>query len=72
MESELSLADDSGLFEEPKPRSRPSSGRRSARNEIQDESKSSKKTTPRPESGRRSVEQHHETLDLHEQLTKLW
>ncbi|CAB4005620.1 Hypothetical predicted protein [Paramuricea clavata] len=67
-DSELSLVDDPGLLDQPKTRSRPSSGRRSSRNQTPD---SSRRTTPRPESGRRSVEQPHETLELHEQLTRL-
>ncbi|XP_028395506.1 LOW QUALITY PROTEIN: protein KIAA0556-like [Dendronephthya gigantea] len=68
---ESGIADDLSLLEQPRTRSRPTSGRRSSRNQTPDSSKSSRRTTPRPESGRRSVEQTQEPLELHEQLTKL-
>ena len=71
-DSELSLADDDRLFKQPKTRSRPSSGRRSSMNQTPDSSRSPRRKTARPESGRRSVEQPNGTLDLHEQLTRLW
>lgn len=66
---EFPVKDDSGLFDQPKIKSRPSSGRRSSRNHTPDSLRS---MTPRPQSGRRSVEKPHETSRLHEQVTNRW